>query len=373
MNEAPNTNVDLYYKYLRKNSDVRRCVQETYNGIGANGFFFARGDDVIEDQKYNGYINYWRWFRVLKNKIVRDVLIWGNAYIVRLKNATGELVWLDTIDPRTIRVRADKFGEIMAYEQFVNGKVSQVYDPSDVVNCYDELDPDNEVFGLSIMEGIILEILADNESSLTNYHYFKNSAVPSMVLKVSDITSDEEMVNTMKAMKQNFSWWKNKHKIGVLRGIEWIEKIQDSISDMSFEIMRGFNTNRICSAFGVPKVILWYTDGVNYTNADMQFRKFIQQTIQPREKKIEWWINDALMLEDWARFQIVDTTFDIDKEKIDIIEAKMRNWLITPNEARVELWYEQYEGIEEADQPLITKGYDKLVDVWLSDFTIDGT
>lgn len=122
----------------------------------------------------------------------------------------------------------------------------------------------------------------------------------------------------------------------MLRGISGIEKMQDSVADMQFEVMRGFNTNRVCSAFGVPKVMLGYTDGVNYTNADMQFKKFIEQTAAPFEKRVEKRINEALQTEDLV-FHIVDTTFEINKEKIDIIESKMRNGLITANEARAEL------------------------------------
>ena len=65
----------------------------------------------------------------------------------------------------------------------VNGKVYHRYSSNDIVNCFIDLDPDNEVFGLSTIETIILEALSDDESALMNYHYFKNSAVPSMLIK----------------------------------------------------------------------------------------------------------------------------------------------------------------------------------------------
>jgi hypothetical protein len=50
------------------------------------------------------------------------------------------------------------------------------------VNCYDESDPDNEIFGLSVLESIILDTLADKESALSNYYYFKNNAIPARLL-----------------------------------------------------------------------------------------------------------------------------------------------------------------------------------------------
>ena len=224
------------------------------------------------------------------------------------------------------------------------------------------------------MESIMLEILADNESALMNYYYFKNSAVPSMILRAWDNTNKEELQNTLESMKKNFSGGSNKHKIGILKGIDWIEKIQDSMSDMQFQVMRGFNTQRVCSTLWVPKVILWYTDGVNYTNANMQYKKFIENTVNPREKRIEWWINEAIKdIAEWVEFLIHDTKYEIDKDKLDMLEVKIRNWLITPNEARQELGYEAYEWLEEADQPLVTKAYDRLRDVWLSDIPLNDT
>jgi hypothetical protein len=179
-------------------------------------------------------------------------------------------------------------------------------------------------------------------------------------------TSDAELQNTVEQLRKNFSGGKNKHKVGILRWIESIEKIQDSMSDMQYEVLRSFTTERVCVAFDVPRVILWYTDGVNYSNHEWQYRKFIQNTINVRENTIWWWISEALELEEGYEFEFRSTKFDITKENIEAMEIKARNWRITPNEARVELWYEAFD-IPEADELLISKNYDKLVDVWLSD------
>ena len=51
-------------------------------------------------------------------------------------------------------------------------------------------------------------------------------------------------------------------------------------------------------------------------------------------------------------------------------EIKLRNGLITINEARDEMGYAMYDGIEEADIPLIGKNFDKLTDVWLTNIPI---
>ena len=136
---------------------------------------------------------------------------------------------------------------------------------------------------------------------------------------------------------------------------------------MDFEIMRKFTTNRICATFDVPKTLLSYTDGVNYSNSNDQYKIFIQDTVIPWEETIEWWINQALV-NLWFKSTIQFDSNHIDDFgwQVDIKVKQIDRWLITINEARKELGYEVYVWIPEADQPLISKNIDLLSDVWLS-------
>lgn len=361
--EVPVSNLDLLYSIYRKNTDSRRAISLIAKNIWLEGYYFQIWEDTVEDAKSTAILEF-NNFRNIISEVVRDIAVSWNAYIVKLRNASGQVIWLDTIDPRTVKIRATKQGEITAYEQRVAGQAVNRYEPKDIVNCFDETDPDNEIFGLSVLESIIYDTLADSEAALANYFYFKNSAIPARLLIAKDNASQEELENTVTALRKNFSWWQNKHKIGILQGIERIEQIQDSLSDMQFLALRNFTTERVCVAFDVPKVVLWYTDGVNFSNHEWQYRKFIQNTITSREKNIQSWINEALEQEQWY-FNFYSLKFDIDKEWIDILEVKVRNWLITPNEARQELWYEAVD-VPEANQLLISKNYDRLEDIWLS-------
>ena len=368
--ELPETTIDLFFKYFRRNSDVRRCIVELQENVWSVGYWYEQNEEVVYelpkiDDKFHN-------FQELKRRVIRDVSICGNAYILKLRNMSEQIVGYTTIDPRTVKIVSDNTGEVRLYIQFLNWKEVQRYKADDVVHCYDEKDPDNEVFWLSLLEGIITEVLADDEAGLSNYHYFKNNTIPSMLLKVNENISDAEMDNVIEQMKANFKWWKNRHKIGILRGIDGIEKLQDSMADMQYTTLRSFTTERVCATYGIPKVILNYTEGVNYTNAEMQYKKFVSNTIFPRERKIETRFNKALeelfiqeKLQDYT-FTILKSQESIDIDKVSVYEKMIQCWILTVNQARAELWYDMYEGIEEADQPLITKNYDLLRDVWLS-------
>jgi hypothetical protein len=148
---------------------------------------------------------------------------------------------------------------------------------------------------------------------------------------------------------------------------------------MEFTALRGFTTNKVCATFWVPKVILNYTEGVNYTNADVQYKKFIENTIRPREKKLADFI-DILYSEYAAQqsgqkisanFVITDEhTSDI-AERTEISIKHINNGIKTVNEVRVELGLEAYVGIEEADKPLINRWLTILEDAGLDTVTLD--
>lgn len=335
--------------------------------VGKGWFVCTKNDEVIENKKVVEFLNYTK-FAHLKNTTIRDNGVTGNAFRLKVKSVSWKPIWLQALDPRTMRIVVNAYWDVIKYIQSVDGK-SQDFAPEEIKHLYSEKDPDNEIFGLSPMEGIITDVLADDEAALTNYYYFKNSAVPSQLIVLEEWMSEEEQSNAIEQLKKNFSGGKNKHKIGAVSGIKDIKKVQDTLADMQYEALRKFSREKICAAYGVPKTILWYTEGVNYTSADTQYRRFIENTIITREEKIEEWINEVLA--EYKEFEGIKIKFDSDhiddfSGRVDIAIKQMQYGLITPNEAREELWYEPYD-FPEADQPLISRNLELLSDVWLSD------
>lgn len=371
----PDTTTDLFYRYYRKNSDVKACVNRLNKTIGKGWIYTVdtkgeKNNDVEVINVLNYDLKLMRpkkWgFKDLKNRIVRDVLIGWNAYIHILRNDGNKVIGFQPLDPRSIIVKADKYGDILGYVQTLNGN-SIKFAKDEIIHFYEELDPDNEMIGMSRVESLITELLTDDEASLSNYYFFKNSSIPGQVIILDEQLSDSEQDLAVEQIRAQFGGTKNKHKLMALGWVKDIKKIQDSLSDMDFEIMRKFTTNRICATFDVPKTLLSYTDGVNYSNSNDQYKIFIQDTVIPWEETIEWWINQALV-NLWFKSTIQFDSNHIDDFgwQVDIKVKQIDRWLITINEARKELGYEVYVWIPEADQPLISKNIDLLSDVWLS-------
>lgn len=376
--DMPKSTFDLFYKHYRKSSDIRRCVVELQETVGAGGYCFVDKEwnvvENLETTTFDEALNSHQSFGDFKRRFIRDLSISGNVFLNKLRPAfgkNGKPVGFQFLDPRTMAIVADEYGDVIKYIQHVRAS-SDTIERENMLHFIDEPDPDNEIFGLSLMEGLIIDVLADTEAWESNYYFFKNNAVPWQLIILDENMKGEEMDFAIEQLKKNFSWGKNSHKVSAVTWVKDIKKVQDSLNDMQFIEMRWFTTNKVCAAFGVPKVILNYTDWVNYSNAETQYTKFMENTIRPRERRLEQFVN-MLMLEytDKYKFQIIDDHIDQHVEKTDVLVKQINSGIITINEARQELSLDPYEGIDEADMPLITRWLTRLEDAGLDEVSIN--
>jgi phage portal protein BeeE len=71
---------------------------------------------------------------------------------------------------------------------------------------------------------------------------------------------------------------------GAVKDVKTIGTPNSNLDDIE---KRRYATEKICAGLGVPRSILGYIEGVNYSNGDVQLKKFIENTIQPLERVLE--------------------------------------------------------------------------------------
>jgi hypothetical protein len=114
--------------------------------------------------------------------------------------------------------------------------------------------------------------------------------------------------------------------------------------DMNFVEMQEFNSKKICSAMWVPKEIINYNDNSNYSNGEIQYKKFIENTIRPEEEELNLIFTTILwdILPDlW--FECIDNHINDKENKLDIAEKAVKNWFWNRNEAREYIWNDRVE------------------------------
>jgi len=358
--------MSIYYKLYRNNSDLRRCVEEKQETVWKGWYEVVKGywDQriIIEDQRIVEFLNNEKPLDDFKDIFIRDLDIASNVFIEKIYNASWQLISFDTLDPRTISIISDQQGKVIKYIQRVRGN-AVIFEPNEILHVIDKPDMDNEIFGISKVETLIYDLMWDKEAAVTNYSFFQNNAMPSSLIVLENDLDENEVKLAIENLKQQFSWGKNKHKVSVWWGIKDVKVLWSTSRDMEFFEYRKFNSERVCAVMWVPKTILNYTEGVNYSNAESQYTKFIENTIRPLEAKFERAITSLLQeIAPEYRFEFIDSHINDLEQRVNVIDKMIKTWLITINEWREKLDMEAFDD-ENAKKPLIINNFTLVEDL----------
>lgn len=294
--------VDSLFTVWRNHGDVFACVRELKENIGSQGYSWVNIKDSNKDpnqeqiKKIEAALKFKGSFRALKTSVIQSTAIAGNAYllVVRPASGSGNVLGFDIIDPRTISVVTDNYGKIFKWIQRVRG-LMQEYAAEDVLHFKETDDPNSPVFGLSALEPIIWETRTDLSAMISNYAFFTNDATPGAQYILEDGLTPEEKDKIIEDIKNQLKGPENRNKSIAVAGVKEIKTLQLSQKDMEFNLLRKFTTEKICAAFGVPKAVLNYTDGVNYSNGENQDKKFWEGTIEPKQSLWEEFLNNKVI------------------------------------------------------------------------------
>lgn len=350
-----------FYLLYSRQSDVFGCVREWCDGVGEAGYKWKNlqmPDEPIDEEFERGLdsiLNHGRTFASFKGQIIRDLGICGNAFAEIVMGATGEKpVGLATIDPRSMAIVVDEYGEVHRYIQRVAGYDPVIFEPHQIIHFKFGTDPNNESFGYAPIEPIVWEALTDLASMKSNYSFFENDAKPSVVYILEDGLEEDDEKDVMATIKENFGGADNKHKSASIAGVKEIKTIGSTHVEMEFLQQRRFATEKICSAFGVPKFMLGYTESVNNNNGVELNKHFLTKTIRPLETTFESTMNRAFgeLIEGFSEAvefcfneQSVDSETELEKRGIELF----KNGIKTLRETKLFLGHEITEDMEKQE------------------------
>ena len=360
---------DSLFTVWRNHGDVFACVRELKENTGSQGYLWVNTKDSNKDPDNvqikiaEDALNYNHTFRALKNKIVQFQQISGSAFllILRSKSDSRRVLGFDVIDPRTLSVVTDQYGTIFKWIQRVKG-MTQEYQPDEILNFKQHDDPNSPVFGLSPLEPIIWETRTDLSAMISNYAFFANDATPGAQYILEDGLTEEQQNKVIEDIQRQLSGPENRNKSISVAGVKEIKTLQISQKDMEFNLLRKFTTEKICAAFGVPKAVLNYTDGVNYSNGENQMQKFWEGTITPLQDLLAEFINNEVLPilgTVGIKIEFNCKTFDDQQWNEASSRADVEHGIITINEAREKRGANTFDPKtygEFVDKPLIWNG-----------------
>lgn len=342
--------IETLYTIYNNVVDIKQAIFKKQQATAREGYVFTDPNDTNKpanpklEAEANKLINREGLpFNTLKSKWQRDRGVAGNAYIQILKNNAGKPLGLDIIDPRTMTIFADVYGNVQKYAQDVYGQNGMSFEPSEIVHDMWQDSTINPIFGASPIEQIIWEAKGEMAAQMQNYFFYENNAVPSHILIVDDDLDEKNRQELERQLDKKFKGGENRFKAGIIPHLKDIKTISLSQKEMQFIETRTFSTRKIVVAFGVPAPLLGYTDGVQRGNMAVIWQDFYENTIRPDEVHLEELMNNEILpklgFADASgnlliRFKVKPSNYD---DKFAIAEQARKNVLsgvFTPNEAR---------------------------------------
>lgn len=359
---------NTYYTLYQKNGDIRQAIRKIAENVARNWLYLIDNQrNIIDDNKLWDDVEMLfsaPTFSKFKIDVFRNYLISWEVYFLPVKNRGWEVAWFRVVDSRMVVKHIDYERNVIDhFDLYLWGNQHIIKKPNEIVFFKLEDDIHNQFNWMWLLTGIVYDWLSDLEAMKNNYWFYQNSAIPSALLLLDDTLTDDEMQIVKDQFDAQFKWSENNHKTMVAWWVKDIKTLSMTPRDMEFINQRNLTTEKVSAVFGVPKTILWYTNNVNYSNWQTLRKEFIEWTIRPYEKELEYMLNKCLQMfrpDLFAKYWVKTDwdQFDQTQEEKQTQVEDIRHWIRTINEVRVERWYQKMDD-ENADKLLIRS------DLWL--------
>ena len=221
-------------------------------------------------------------YEFLEN-LITHLQIAGNAYVLKERARVG-VVSLMLLRPDRMEVIP---GGGYSYE--VGGKKYMI--PAEDIGHLKFPNPNNDFYGLSPLQVLAKQINLDTDATTFTKAFFNNAGVPSGILKLRRKLSHQDEADRLRAAwRGQFQGNKNWHRIAILDEDASYEKMGSTLGEMEIPSLRNLSESRICSALGVPAILVGANIGLQrstFSNYAEARESFWEETLLPLYRRIE--------------------------------------------------------------------------------------
>jgi HK97 family phage portal protein len=240
---------------------------------------------------------------LMNNYIVTSVAVYGDAFLLKLRNDAGAVVQLIPLLPDMIEVKGNNEQLITKYEYKQKGNTLEIL-PEDMIHLRERIDPRNHRRGLAPLRSVMVEIIGDASASQMAAALVKNTGVPSVVISPKNdlaMTSDEAE-NIAEVFGRRFGGENRGRPLVISGGEVDIQTLSFSPKDLEIGKLRYINEERISAVLGVPAILAGLGAGLEratYSNAKELREFFTEQKLIPMWNHFANEFTKQLLLEDF--------------------------------------------------------------------------
>lgn len=282
---------------------------------------------------------------------VQQLELIGESFWLIISTKRGVPIGLVPLNPTRMTMRLSE--GIPTFWEYEGAGAKTRLELGDVV-FFRYPNPVNPWRGTSPLKATALAADIDLYASQWNRNFFYHSATPSALFTTDSRLTDEEYLRLKTMIEETYSGARNAHKALLLESGLDFKPLTSTHKDMDFLEMRRFTRVEIASAFGVPLSKLGISEEVNRATAYINDYTFARNTLTPKlsmiAAAITRWLLPAFKTEGlWFEFDSVipQDTETMTNNLVSLVSAG----ILTPNEARVELGYEERPDFETQGGP----------------------
>jgi len=240
---------------------------------------------------------------LMNNYIVTSVAVYGDAFLLKLRNDAGAVVQLIPLLPDMVEVKGNNEQLITKYEYKQKGNTLEIL-PEDMIHLRERIDPRNHRRGLAPLRSVMVEIIGDAAASQMAAALVKNTGVPSVVISPKNdlaMTSDEAE-NIAEVFGRRFGGQGRGRPLVISGGEVDIQTLSFSPKDLEIGKLRYINEERISAVLGVPAILAGLGAGLEratYSNAKELREFFTEQKLIPMWNHFANEFTKQLLLEDF--------------------------------------------------------------------------
>ena len=294
--------------------------------------------------------NPWQGGSEFFESVVGFLMLAGNSYIEAAGPENGPPRELYVLRPDRMKVIAGNSQQLIAGYQYTVGGITVNFKPEEILHLK-LFNPLDDWYGMSPIEAAARSIDQNNESRAWNVALLQNSARPPGALVTQNELQPDQFERLKEQIREQYMGARNAGRPLLLEGgLDWKE-IGLTPAEMHWLEGLKLSAREIAIAFGVPPELIGDNANKTYSNYKEARQAFYTETVLPLMDSIKGELNNWLI----PKFGDKRLYIDYDRDEIEALQEDreavwsraleaVKNGIITPNEARVMLGYDEVEG-----------------------------
>lgn len=287
-------------------------------------------------RKPNGYQNRAQFIQ----SWIASKLIFGNTYVLKVRDNRGRITALHVLDPKTVRPLVSDEGAVF-YELKQNslfGIAADVTVPAREIIHDRGIAPFHPLIGLSPLQAAAAATTQGLAIMQNSARFFNNGAQPGGILTAPGQISPETAERLKAHWDTNFTGT-NAGKTAVLGdGLKW-DALSTSPVDSQLIEQLNYTAQDVARAFHVPAWKIGAGPSAPYTSSEATNLQYLSDCLQSHIESLELALDDGLDLPEGIRTEFDESSLlRLDSAtRINVLSTAVKSGLKTINEARAEL------------------------------------